>query len=582
MPSDHSTPPAIAQARQLFHQGKPEEARAILQRFLLRDMANAEANHSLAVILLQARELDRAHYHARRAVVTDPDDPEHHATLASILDSQGDRESALKSARRASELAASNPYSLIDLIPLFWGLGEFDDALSAAELAMRHDTRAARGPLAHILTHIGEPARAAALLRMELAREPDSPDILLPLVQTLNYLPDTDPRESFELHQRLGGTFAQFSRPRNGGQRSRDPDRRLRVGFLSPDFYSQSVAFFAEPLIQHLDRSRFEVFCYSSTARPDAVTRRLQGRADVWHDIANASHVSALERLDADGLDILIELAGHTTGSVMPLMAARSAPIQVTAIGYPNTTGLPQVDYRLVDEVTDPLESLATERLVRLPGCFLCYRPMDQAPEVQPGQVRSVTFGSFNVVQKISAPVIDTWTRLVNAVPGSRLVLKASQFAAPSIRSRFEERFRAAGLDPARLELLPPIASKADHLALYNRIDIALDPFPYNGTTTTCEALYMGVPVVTLEGAVHAARVGSSLLRAAGLPELVASRPEEYIALATALASDSSRRGELRSGLRRRMLLSPLCDGPGYAARIGTALREMWRGHCVH
>jgi protein O-GlcNAc transferase len=574
------TPPALTQARHLFHQGKLDQARELLQRFLQREPAHAEANHSLAVILLSRGERDRALYHAQRSISSAPNEPEYRATLASILDARGDHAAAMASARRAAELAAGSPAALLDLVPLFWGLGEFDDALNAARGAIALDPRAARGPLAHLLCHVGEPEQAAALLRGELANDPDAPDILLPLAHTLNYVPDTDPRESFELHQRFGRTYARYTRPPQPPRRPLDPERKLRIGFISPDFYSQSVAFFAEPMIEHLDRADFEVFCYSSTARPDAVTRRLQGLADTWRDIANTSPAAVLEHLDADALDILIDLAGLTTGNALNILAARPAPVQATAIGYPNTTGLPQIDYRLVDSITDPPESLATEHLIRLPGCFLCYRPMDDAPTPLPEPRDSVTFGSFNVVQKLSSPVIDAWSHLVNDVPGSRLILKASQFSTPSVRARFEARFRAAGLDLSRLELLPPIRNKADHLALYNRIDIALDPFPYNGTTTTCEALFMGTPVVTLEGSVHAARVGSSLLRASGLPDLIAHSVNDYMRIAAALANDFPRRAALRETLRAQMLASPLCDGPAYGAKVGAALRQAWRDYC--
>jgi predicted O-linked N-acetylglucosamine transferase (SPINDLY family) len=282
-----------------------------------------------------------------------------------------------------------------------------------------------------------------------------------------------------------------------------------------------------------------------------------------------------------------MDLVGLTTNRVLSIFAARPSPVQITAIGYPNTTGLPAMGYRIVDEFTDPpgAEAFATEQLLRIPKCFLCYQPLPGAPEpvTEPpsAQTGTITFGSFNTAQKLVGPVIEVWSRIVNSVPGSRLVLKASQFLCPEVRARFTNRFAAAGLTTDRFELLPVVKDKSSHLAMYGRIDIALDTFPYNGTTTTCEALYMGVPVVGHNGSVHAGRVGVSLLSAVGIPELIARDTSEYESIAATLARDKDRLAEYQRTLRTRILGSPLCDGPGYGIRFGQALRAAWRAHCT-
>lgn len=285
---------------------------------------------------------------------------------------------------------------------------------------------------------------------------------------------------------------------------------------------------------------------YYTATSGDAFTQRMKRLPLTWRDAGRATPHQLAEMIRKDRIDIAVELSGHTIGHSLAAMALRPAPIGVTYLGYPNTTGVPGIDFRLVDAITDPpaAETFATERLLRLPGCFLCYRPDPDAPppgpapslsgQHSPQQPGPVTFGSFNNLAKISDATVSLWTRVVNAVPDSRLLLKFAQADSDWLRNRFRERFAAAGLAPGRLEILGKIDAKAGHLAAYNRIDIALDPVPYAGTTTTCEALDMGVPVITLTGPLHAARVGASLLTAAGLTELVAATPDEYVEIARA------------------------------------------------
>src|SRR5690606_27108078 len=262
----------------------------------------------------------------------------------------------------------------------------------------------------------------------------------------------------------------------------------------------------------------------------------------------------------------------------------RAAPIQASLIGYPNTTGVAAIDYRFTDTFADPpgADDRHAERLIRLDPCFLCYDPPRDAPDpAHEPNGDTITFASFNAAMKINDPLIALWSRLLAEVPAARLLLKAFDFRDAALRDAIRARFAAAGADPARIEILPPIADSGGHLALYRRVDIALDTFPYHGTTTTCEALYMGVPVVTLAGRTHAARVGVSLLNAVGLPDLIANTPDDYIATARGLAADPARRASLRETLRQRVLDSPLCDGPAYAARFTDALRTIWRDWCA-
>jgi predicted O-linked N-acetylglucosamine transferase (SPINDLY family) len=296
--------------------------------------------------------------------------------------------------------------------------------------------------------------------------------------------------------------------------------------------------------------------------------------------------MSAHELADAirrDRIDILVDLTGHTGGNRLATLALRPAPVQVTYMGYPNTTGLSAIDYRIVDVVTDPAplaDRLATEKLARLDPCFLCYAPPAQAPAVAPppcARAGHVTFGSFNTHAKTSPPCAEAWARILEGVPGSRLLLKNWALADSSIVDRTRRLFAERGIDPERLDLRGETESKGEHLRTYAEVDVALDPFPYNGTTTTMEAMWMGVPVITLRGETHVARVGASLLTAVGEHDHVAGTIDEYARAAIEMAGDAVRLGSTRAARRDRVRSSPLCDGPGFTLKIESLYRRFWK-----
>lgn len=357
--------------------------------------------------------------------------------------------------------------------------------------------------------------------------------------------------------------------------------RKLRVGYLSPDLRRHSVAFFFEALLANHDRSRFEIVCYQANELSDAVTERLRQHADAWRQVARWQDEGVARKVREDRIDILVDLAGWTTGTRLGVFARKPAPIQVTYLGYPNTTGLATIDYRLTDPWADP-EGLTdpwyTETLWRLPRVFLAYTPPTEAPPPRATRPDGpFTFGSFNAVHKLSDRLLHLWGRILTAVPDARLFLKTGAFADAGVREQFLTRLRGLGIPPERIELAPWARDIGEHLGLYHRVDLALDTFPYHGTTTTCEALWMGVPVLTLAGATHASRVGCSLLQAVGLTELAAPDDEAYVSLAVALARDSARLESLRRGLRERMAASPLTDGAGLARAVEAAYLEMAR-----
>ncbi len=356
--------------------------------------------------------------------------------------------------------------------------------------------------------------------------------------------------------------------------------RRIRLGYVSPDFRSHSVGCFMAGIIESHDRDHFEVTCYSSTHGPDRMTRRFSQSADHFVDIATMTDAEAGRRVVADGIDILVDLAGHTQGNRLGIFERRPAPIQVTYLGYPATTGCSFIDYRLVDELSDPpgSDTHATETLVRLPPPFLCYEPIHGAPEVvAPPLLRDgfPTFGSFNHSSKLSEHTIRLWSQLLRGVSGSRLFLKARGFSDAAVCNRYREQFLLCGIEAARISFSGLLDDPSEHLAAYGRIDIALDTFPYNGTTTTCEALWMGVPVISRSGDLHAARVGKSILTAVDLAELACDTDEAFLLQGRALAEDPERLAALRRGLRHRVSRSRLCDSRGLAARLEAAYRTM-------
>ncbi len=359
------------------------------------------------------------------------------------------------------------------------------------------------------------------------------------------------------------------------------PNGPLRIGYVSPNLCRHVVASFMEPILEHHDPDAIETFCYADVDKPDDVTARMQQHAGHWRDVLSLDDRQLADTIRKDRIDILIDLAGHTTGHRLGLFAKKPAPIQVSYLGYPNTTGLATIDYRLTDAVADvPKESQwHTEKLMTLPQGFLCYGPPgDGGPVMPPPMVENgfVTFGSLNRLMKLNADVVRLWAEILWAAADSKLLLKAMALDDAAVRTYWIDRFEQQGIAAERLLLFGHVTTSAAHLATYHRIDIALDPFPYNGTGTTCESLWMGVPVITLAGDRHAGRVGASLLERIGMRELIADSPDSYVRIAAELAGDPCRLARLRSDQRHRMARSPLCDAGRFTRSLEQAYRSMW------
>lgn len=563
------------------------EAEAACREALRLRPAYAEACNNLAVALLEQGRMADGEALCREALRLKPGYAEAHNTLGVALERQGRPEEALpwyQGAVRwnpASVEASNNCGSVLVKLNRLEEAGPY----FSRALELRPDDPEALNNLGNLRQFRGQVAEAIALYRRALALQPDFHIAHSNLVFCLNYDPGCEPADLFREHRRWAERHAAAT-PFAAHSNDPDPNRRLRLGYVSPDFRGHPVAFFLEPVLEAHRREAFEVTCYSNVARPDDLTARFAALADHWRPIHGLPDGQVADEIRADRIDILVDLAGFTTGGRLLVLARKPAPVQVSWLGYPNTTGLPTVDYRLTDAWADPpgeTDAWHTEELVRLPRGFLCYRPPGDAPPA--GELPSlgagrVTFGCFNNLAKVTPGAIAAWAAILDRLPGSRLVLKSKPLADAGARRQIQEEFLRQGIPEPRLVLMGPIPAHSHHLQLYNEIDIALDTFPYNGTTTTCEALWMGVPVITVAGRRHASRVGASLLWNVGLPELIARSADESVELAVALARDGERMRRLRAGLRDRMARSALTGASAFTEALEQAYRRMWRRWC--
>lgn len=560
--------------------GEPVWAEAALRRASELKPEVAQIHNNLGNVLRQQGRLADAIDSYRAALDLAPDYGEALGNLGIALQESGDIEGAIAQYQGAIERRSDDALAHTHLGVALAAKGELEAAVAAHRQALAHDPglAEAHNNLGIALKDQGALDEAADGYRAALALRPENATFHSNLLMSLCYDPAIDGAALLAAHREWDAAHGSGEPPNFGIDT--DPDRVLRVGYVSPDFYSHSVASFVEPVLAHHDRGQVLVACYSDVATPDDVTARLEDVSDLWRDTVGMSDTSLAEQIRADGIDILVDLAGHTANNRLPVFARRAAPVQVTWIGYPATTGLAAMDYRLTDEWADPpgqSDDWHSEELLRLPVGFLCYGPPADCPEPADAAGEGpVTFASFNNLSKVGAGVVATWAATLQAVPGSRLLLKSRQLADTALGERLLAAFAKHGIEAGRIELRGRIASRTDHLALYREVDIALDTFPYNGTTTTCEALWMGVPVVTLAGTRHAGRVGVSLLEAAGFADSVAGSRDEYVAISARLAADRPLPAEVRA----RIAASPLTDAVGFTNGLEAALRETWRDKC--
>lgn len=578
--------PTLAHALELHRQARHDEAAAACRALLEREPINTDALSLLGAAMCGRGDAREGSIHLRRVAELMPHSADAHLSLATVLAALGETDDSIIHYRRALQLQPGVADAWRDLAGLLQGLRRYDEAEACCRSALQAGARSAAllRTLAQALFEQGRVEEAIAEARASLSIDPDVAATHSDLVRMLNYVESVDPLSVWREHHAWDLRHARalaLAAPAPGNDP--DPARRLRVGYVSPYFCKHAMNFFFESTVKHHDRGNFDIVLYADVARPDEYSKRLQDFGAAWRRTVGMSDAELAAAVRQDAIDILVDLSGHTPRNRLLAFARRPAPLQVTWNGYPNTTGMAAMNYRITDGWCDPpgaTEHLHSETLMRLPAVLMTWQPPLGAP--QPGnppalEAGHVTFGSFNSCFKITPAVVALWSRVLDRVPGSRLLMLAIDSGVAERRIR--DLFARNGVAPERLEILPRLPHES-FLEAHRRADIALDPFPYHGTTTTCFSLWMGLPVVVRSGTVHASRVGASLLNSIGLPELVAANEDEYIDIASRLAADIPGLARLRATLRERMLNSPLTDGREGARALERAYRTMWTDWC--
>ena len=568
--------------------GKFEEAVAAFGRAIALQPDYHEAHNNLGMVLHEMGKVDQAIGHYRQAIAIQPDYPLAWNNLGAALRENGQPGEAVTACRRAIFLRPDLFQAHNNLGAALMDQGRIDEAISTYRqaLSLRPDLPEAHNNLGNALKDAGEIEPALAALRQALQYKPDFVAAHSNLLFSLNYHEEMTDAAITEEHRQWSRLHAEpLRRLISPHENEHSPDRRLRVGYVSPDFREHSVAYFLEGLLENHDPNRVEVFCYSDVGQPDSVTSRLRAHAKQWREILGMADEQVAGLIRADGIDILVDLAGHTARNRLPVFARRPAPVQVTWLGYSNTTGLDCFACRITDPIADPpgrTENLHSERLVRLPKTFACFRPMNDSPPIKPGLHANhgwVTFGSFHTLAKLNDRLLGWWAEILGRVPHSRLLLVAAGLEDPTIQERLIVLFRRRGIDAERLQFKGKLSPLA-YLELHHEIDLLLDSHPFSGHTVACHALWMGVPVVTLPGLRHCSRMVASVLSNLGHPEWIAANPEEYVKIAVGLARDLPRLERLRSSLRTEMTASPLLDAKAFASDMEAAYRALWREWC--
>jgi protein O-GlcNAc transferase len=564
--------------------GRLEEAEASYTNAKALKPDHAGAHSNLGITLKELGRLDEAEASFRHAIALKSDFAEAHSNLGGTLQELDRLDEAEASCRQAIALKPDFAEAHNNLGVTLQELGRLDEAEANLRqaIALKPGYAEAHNNLGNTLKGLGRLDEALASYNTAIELKVDFPVAYSNKNLCLNYSSLWSSLLIYKTHLEFEKQF--------GGLKIEPPlsiplktylGERLRIGYVSADFRKHSVAYFFEPLIQHHSGHIVETFCYHNNALIDATTKRLMIACDHWRSIYGIADPEVANLIRNDKIDILVDLSGHTLGNRLLVFAQKPAPIQITWLGYPNTTGLSAIDYRFTDIIADPIggaDKLHSETLLRLPNGFQCYQGNEKVhfrrelPEKSEGRI---TFGSFNNLSKITPQVIKAWSTILHEVPTSQLILKG--FQLNHTKNHYLELFKKEGLAEDRIKLYGQLTSVDGHLDLYNAIDIGLDPFPFNGATTTCEALWMGVPVITLLGDRHVGRVGASILTNVGLTDFIAQDIDGYIRLAVEMAANTNYLKEVRVGLRERMQKAPLCDGRSFASDVETAYQDVWR-----
>lgn len=575
------------EALSVMHQGNHAEAIPLFQALLPRMPDSEPLLFMLAESLYRSGRIDEARGYLLRLVSQNPRHADAWNRLGSIQMQSGEFPEARDSFSQALAADPQHVEALCNAGLLLFKFCSFDQAEQMFRRALRVDPEnlLAINNMGRCCKMQGRLDEALDWYRKGLALDESAGYLINNYLFALCYADNIDPIAASAEHKRLARHFT----PKEGRHEIKPVSpagRKLRIGYISGDLYTHSVSYFLEPVLIHHDYSKFEVFCYSTGANKDATTERLMQLPCFWRDMTALPPQAIAEKVQKDRIDILVDLSGHTSDSRLELFAARSAPVQVSWIGYPATTGLVEMDYYLSDSLCDlpgMTDHLFSETVWRLPRIFSCYLPPLEFPQVvEPPFIRNgyITFGSFNNFAKVTRRQLELWAEILKKVPGSRLYLKSMPLGERTVTDAVQNLFAAQGIERDRIRQRVVTRTPLEHLAEYSNIDIALDTYPYHGTTTTCEALWMGVPVLTREGVAHASRVGVSLLTAVGCPELVAQDEREYVEKAVQLASSPQRLCWYRENLRGMMAVSPLMDAQGVTREVEAAFTAMFAAAC--
>lgn len=572
---------AAAQSR--YDLGNYTDAEAALDLIIMLDRNHAEATYLAGAVAARTNRPDLAFDLISIALYREPENPLFYSGLSTVLTNRGDHDGAISALEKALELDPDLAMAHANIAGVYQRRFRFGEAMRHAERAIALEPANAGAHSNHgsALVALGRLGEAVEAFDRALALDPSKLFVASNRLFAKLYSADVPAADYAADAMAFGRRYAEPLRRSRPFANDRDPGRPLRVGFVSGDFCNHPLVRFFEPYLRAIDRTRVAAFAYMTHASEDAVSERLRPLFDGWCNLAYRDDDEAADTIERDAIDILVDLSGHSAGNRLMVFARKPAPVQVTWIGHPGTTGLAAIDYRLTDSITDPpdlAEPLHAERLWRLPRITATYAGVDDLPPVRARapfeDAGYITFGCFNRLTKICDAALETWARILAAVPDARLFMVVADITTPEVRAAVERRLAGIGMPLDRVIFQPRVS--AGYHELYHRTDIALDPYPYNGGTTSYDTLSMGVPFVALRGAHAAARTGVSVLTAVGLPELIADDQDAYVAIASDLARDRDRLRAIRNGLRERLYASPLMDHRGLAVEVEAAFRGMW------
>lgn len=569
----------------LRRKGQLDEAIASFQRAIVIRPHFAQAHSNLGNALRARGNFDEAIAAYRRAVALQPNDPDAYVNLSIVLSETRQLDDAIAASRQAIALRADLAEAHVSLGMALKNKGQLDEAVSAYRraIAIKSNIPEVYNNLGNVLLDRGEINEALEAYRQAVSLNAGYAEAHSNLIYAMHF----DPRcETRTIAGELRSWNERHARPwkRAGAPHGNtpEPNRRLRIGYVSPDLCAHPVGRFLKPLFQHHDREAFTTFAYAHVPVPDAMTHELRAATGQWRDIVSLSDEQAADLIRQDQIDILVDLTMHSAHNRLLVFARKPAPVQATYLAYCSSTGLEAIDYRFSDPWLDQpaeAEAIYSEKTIYLPETYWCYAPLYLAPEVTPVpalQHGNITFGCLNKFCKVSDGALAAWAKLLHAVPSSRLLLYAQQGGH---RLRVADQLKREGIEPGRLEFVGFMPGR-EYFESYGQIDIALDTFPFGGGTTTCDALWMGVPTVSLAGQTAVGRGGLSILSNVGLPELVVRSEEQYVQIAAGLANDLPRLIDLRSTLRRRLERSPLMDAFRFTRNVESLYRRIWQTWC--